>query len=54
MEPDAIRVMEVRQSEADHEASFKLDNLKALTTKARPMMAGATEGIRMVQWAVRA
>jgi quinol monooxygenase YgiN len=47
-EPDAIWVMEVWQSEADHQASFKLDSVKALITKARPIMAGGTEGIQMV------
>jgi quinol monooxygenase YgiN len=47
-EADAIWVMEVWQSEADHEASFKLDSVKALITKARPVMAGGTESIRMV------
>jgi len=40
--------MEVWQTEADHQASFKLDSVKALITKARPIMAGGTEGIRMV------
>jgi quinol monooxygenase YgiN len=47
-EPDAIWVMEVWQSEADHQASFKLDSVKALVTRARPMMAGGAVGIRMV------
>src|SRR2546425_11671796 len=47
-EPDAIWVMEVWQTEADHEASFKLESVKALITKARPIMAGGTESIRMV------
>src|SRR3989442_12722887 len=31
-EPDAIWVMEVWQTEADHQASFKLDSVKALIT----------------------
>jgi quinol monooxygenase YgiN len=48
MEPDAIWVMEVWQTEADHEASFKLDGVKALISKAQPIMAGVTESIRMV------
>jgi len=47
-EADAIWVMEVWQTEADHEASFKLDSIKALITRARPFMAGGTESIRMV------
>lgn len=47
-EADAIWVMEVWQSEADHEASFKLDSVKALITKARPIMVGGAESIRMV------
>lgn len=47
-EPDAIWVMEVWQTEADYQASFKLDSVKALITKARPIMAGGTQGIRMV------
>ena len=47
-EANAIWVMEVWQTEADHEASFKLDSVKALITKALPVMAGATESIRMV------
>jgi quinol monooxygenase YgiN len=47
-EAGAIWVMEVWKSEADHEASFKLDSVKALITKAQPVMAGGTESIRMV------
>jgi len=47
-EADAIWVMEVWQSEADHKASFKLDSVKALITKARPVMADGTESIRMI------
>src|SRR5260221_9324016 len=38
-EPDAIWVMEVWQTEADHEASLKLDSVKALIGKARPLIA---------------
>ena len=48
-EPDAIWVMEVWQTEADHAASFKLDSVKTLLNKARPIMAGGgTESILMV------
>ena len=47
-EADAIWVMEVWQTEADHEASFKLDSIRALITKARPLMAGVAESIPMV------
>jgi len=47
-EADAIWVMEVWQSEADHEASFKLDSVKALIAKARPVMVGGTESVRVV------
>jgi hypothetical protein len=48
MEEDAIGVMEVRHTEADHWAPLKLDSVRALITKARPVMAGGTESIRMV------
>jgi quinol monooxygenase YgiN len=48
IEEDAIWVMEVWQSEADHEASFKLDSVKALITKARSIMVGGTDSIRLV------
>jgi quinol monooxygenase YgiN len=48
-EPDAIWVMEVWQTEADHAASLKLDSVKALLNKARRIMAGGgTESILMV------
>ena len=47
-EADAIWVMEVWQTEADHEASFNLDSIKALITRARPFMAGGTESIHVV------
>jgi quinol monooxygenase YgiN len=47
-EADAIWVMEVWQSEADHQASFQLDSVKELITRARSVMAGGTESIRMV------
>ena len=47
-EADTIWVIEVWQTEGDHEASFKLDSVKALITKALPIMAGGTESIRMV------
>ena len=47
-EADAIWVMEVWQTEADHQASFQLDSVKALITKALPVMAGGRDSIRMV------
>ena len=47
-EADAIWVMEVWQTEADHQASFKLDSVKALITKAVPVMAGGADSIRLV------
>jgi quinol monooxygenase YgiN len=40
-EADAIGVMEVWQSKADHEASLKLDSVKPLITKARHIIAAA-------------
>src|SRR5258708_18128219 len=37
-EPDAIWVMEVWQTEADHDASLNLDSVKALIGRARPLI----------------
>lgn len=47
-EENSVWVMEVWQSEAEHQASFQLDSVRALIAKARPMMAGGTENIRMI------
>jgi len=47
-EEDTVWIIEVWQSEADHQASLKLDSVRALITKARPMMAGGTEGIKLI------
>ena len=47
-EPDAVCVMEVWRSEADHDASLKMDSVKALIAKARPLIAGGSENVRLV------
>lgn len=47
-EPDAIWVTEVWRSEADHAASLKMDSIRALIAKARPLIAGGSEGLRLV------
>lgn len=47
-EPDAIWVTEVWRSEADHDASLKLDSVKALIARARPLIAGGAESIRLM------
>lgn len=46
-EPDAIWVTEVWRSEADHDASLKMDSVKALIAKARPLIAGGDPPIRL-------
>jgi quinol monooxygenase YgiN len=46
-EPDAIWVTEIWSSEADHDASLKMDSVMALIAKAKPLIAGF-EGIRLV------
>lgn len=47
-EPDAIWVTEVWSSEADHDASLKHENVKALIARARPLIAGGSAPIRLV------
>jgi quinol monooxygenase YgiN len=46
-EPDAIWVTEIWRSEADHDASLKVDSVMAQIAKAKPLVAGF-EGIRLV------
>jgi quinol monooxygenase YgiN len=46
-EPDAIWVTELWDSEADHDASLKIDSVMALIARAKPLIAGF-EGIRLV------
>ena len=47
-EPDAICVTEVWLTEADHAASLKLESIQALIARARPLIAGGAEQIRLV------
>ena len=47
-EPDAIWVYEVWRTEADHDASLKLDSVRALIALARPLIAGGSESQRMI------
>ena len=47
-EPDAIWVTEVWRSEADHDESLKLDGVKALIARARPLIAGFSDSARTV------
>jgi quinol monooxygenase YgiN len=48
-EPDAIWVTEVWRSEADHDASLKMESVRALIAGARPLIAsGGSESIRLV------
>jgi quinol monooxygenase YgiN len=47
-EPDAIWVTEVWRSEADHDASLKLESTKALIARARPLIAGGGDRVRFV------
>jgi quinol monooxygenase YgiN len=46
-EPDAIWVTELWRSEADHDASLKMESVNALIAQARPMIAGG-ESIRLL------
>jgi quinol monooxygenase YgiN len=46
-DPDAIFVFELWRSEADHDASLKVESTKALIARARPLMAGG-ESTRLV------
>jgi quinol monooxygenase YgiN len=45
-EPDAIWVTEYWRSEADHDASLKLESVRAIIGKARPLIASAGESIK--------
>ena len=47
-EPEAIWVMEVWRTEAEHDASLKLDSVKALIARARPLIAGGYERTRFI------
>ena len=46
-EPDAIWVTELWRSEADHDASLKIESVAALIAEARPLVAGF-ESVRLV------
>lgn len=46
--PDAVAVMELWRSEADHDASLKLDSVRALIAKAKPLIAGGGDSVRLV------
>lgn len=47
-EPDAVWVMEIWRSEADHDASLKLESVRALIGKAMPLIASGGSSIRLV------
>jgi quinol monooxygenase YgiN len=47
-EPDAIWVTEVWRTEADHDASLKLDSVRALIARAKPLIAGGSESMRLI------
>lgn len=46
-DPDAVWVMEAWRSEEHHDASLKLDSVKELIARTRPLVA-AFEGTRLV------
>jgi|SRR5579875_2067179 len=46
-EPDVVAVFELWHTQADHDASLTLDSIKALITRAQPLIAGF-EGTRLV------
>jgi len=46
-EPDAIWVTEVWRSEADHDDSLKVESVKALIARARPLIAGGSDRVRV-------
>jgi quinol monooxygenase YgiN len=46
-DPDAILVMELWRSQADHDASLNLESVQALVAKATPLIAGF-ESVRLV------
>jgi quinol monooxygenase YgiN len=39
-EPDAVWVTEIWRTEADHDDSLKLESVKALIARTRPLIAG--------------
>jgi quinol monooxygenase YgiN len=46
-EPDAVWVTEIWRSEADHDASLKMESVLAVIGKSKPLVAGF-EGIRLI------
>jgi quinol monooxygenase YgiN len=46
-EPDLVCVFEAWRSEADHDASLKLDSVKTVIARTKPLVAGF-EGARLV------
>jgi quinol monooxygenase YgiN len=47
MDEDTVMVTEVWRSSEDHQASLTLDAVKNLIAAARPILAGAPEGVVM-------
>ncbi len=47
-EPDALHVFEVWKTEADHAASLKLERVQALIARAKPLIAGFGDSVRMM------
>ncbi len=48
-EPETVWVTELWRSQEDHDASLKMDSVKALIARAVPLMAaGSSESIRLV------
>jgi quinol monooxygenase YgiN len=45
-EPDAVYVYEVWQSQADHDASLKMEGVRALIEKTKPLVVGF-EAVRL-------
>ncbi len=46
-EPDAVWVTELWRSEADHDASLKLESVRELIERTRPLVAGF-EAVRLI------
>ena len=46
-EPGAVWVTELWRSEADHDASLKMESVMAVIAKSKPLVAGF-EGIRLI------
>jgi quinol monooxygenase YgiN len=46
-EADAVWVMEIWRSEADHDASLKMESVRALIAKAMPLIAAGGSSIRL-------